>query len=250
MKRFLIGLFIGSAMAAVGAQTPGSPIAIRPMAYINGNGLANGIIQVPAGTAAINALGIGAANTGFYSSSASNVSMVTNGTAQWLSGSGIFRMASTTQLCWASGGADATSCDTTLTRTAAGSVLLAGTTPLLNFGSRDATTSTANGLLNITDNGGTVGIQFNNGTAAPTISSCATGTITTGSRNTAGQVTATGAASCGIAFGAPAWTNAPFCTIANQTANRGNISTITTTVLTITNLTAGDVVNWNCIGRI
>lgn len=224
MKRFLIGVFIGSSVAVGMAQ---SPVAIRVMPYVSGTGLANGVIRVPSGTTAANAIGIGAANTGFYSSSANLVSMVTNGTTQILFGGGVVRMGSTTQFGWASGGADATAIDAMITR--------GGAT-----------------LFNFTDAAGTTGIQINSGSGQPgfTSTQCATGTITTGSRNTAGQVTATGATSCGITFASPAWTNAPFCTMSNQTANRGNISTVTTTLFTLTNLTAGDVVTWNCLGRI
>ena len=44
-------------------------------------------------------------------------------------------------------------------------------------------------------------------------------------------------------------TNAADCAIENMTANRGNVSVANTTAFTISNITAGDVVAYHCIGR-
>lgn len=92
--------------------------------------------------------------------------------------------------------------------------------------------------------GGKIVLQ---GGTAPTVSSCGTGAVLAGSKDAAGQVTATGATSCVVVFAA-AWANAPFCVVENLTANRGNVSEITTAQMTVSNLTDGDVFQWLCVG--
>ena len=113
--------------------------------------------------------------------------------------------------------------------------------------------SSANALLNVLDDGGTFGLQFNTGTAEPTVSACGTGpAVTAGSRNGAGEITlGTAATACTITFGAPAWTNTPFCVVEEETsADAQFISAISTTAFTVSGLVASDKFMWVCVGRI
>lgn len=107
--------------------------------------------------------------------------------------------------------------------------------------------STTDGEWHLFNNGGSSGLQLQF-TGVPSVTSCGTGTMTTGSKDTSGEFTATGATACTVNF-ALTWTNRPFCVISNFTANRGNISAISTTAFTVSNLTANDVVQYHCIGR-
>lgn len=141
---------------------------------------------------------------------------------------------------------------TRLTITETGNITIGNVGAILSWTGRTLLTSNANALLNVINNAGTVGIQLNTGTAAPTVTSCGTGTVTTGSRNTTGQITATGATACTITFGSPAWSNTPFCTVtlANAVTTTPYISAASTTAITVSGLTAGDIFNYHCIGRI
>lgn len=117
---------------------------------------------------------------------------------------------------------------------------------------RGSFTALADGLYSVRNNAAAFGVQFNTGTAAPTVTSCGTGTVTSGSRNTAGEITATGATACTVTFGAPNWTNTPFCTItlANAPTTTPYISAISASAFTVSGLTAGDKFQFHCIGRI
>ena len=107
----------------------------------------------------------------------------------------------------------------------------------------------ADGQLNIINNAESIGIQFNGSTAAPTFNN---GTVTTGSRNVAGQITLTGGNTGGIiTFGGTAWTNAPFCTLTGSAATDiPQITAVATTSLTVAGITANGVFTFLCIGRI
>ena len=109
--------------------------------------------------------------------------------------------------------------------------------------------SPANGLWNVTDNAQAFGAQFNTGTAAPTFNN---GTVTTGSRNVAGQITLTGGNVGGtITFGAPNWTNTPFCVVTGSAAtDTVHITAASTTAFTVAGMTANGVFTYHCIGRI
>lgn len=132
----------------------------------------------------------------------------------------------------------------------AGNISIFGTS-LLYFTGRGTLSFDANGLPQFKEAGSSFGIQLNTGTAEPTVTSCGTGTVTAGSRNTAGQITATGATSCTVTFGAPAWTNTPFCVATDGTGARALfITSPSTTAFTVSGLTAGDVFRYVCIGRI
>lgn len=115
---------------------------------------------------------------------------------------------------------------------------------------RESLGSSANGLMQIAQASfATVGLELNTGTAAPTATTCGTGTVTTHSNNVAGQITATGATTCTVTFGAPAWSFTPFCTATDvTTAAALRISAASATAITVTNLTSGDVFNWVCGG--
>ena len=117
------------------------------------------------------------------------------------------------------------------------------------FSGRNGWSSGANGLTTTTDTAGAFGIQINTGTAAPTFNN---GTVTTGSRNTAGQITLTGGNTGGvITFGSPNWTNAPFCTLTGSAATDiPQITAVTTSTLTVAGFTANGVFTYICIGRI
>lgn len=111
--------------------------------------------------------------------------------------------------------------------------------------------SPADALFNVSNSANTFGIQVNGGTAAPTLTTCGTGAVTAGSRNAAGEGTATGATVCTVTFGAPAWTNAPFCVVTDETAAHTLfVSGTTTLAFTVNGLTAADLFTWICLGRI
>lgn len=121
----------------------------------------------------------------------------------------------------------------------------------LSFGSRAVQSSSADGLYTVTNSAGTFGPQFNTGTAAPTVTTCGTGSVTAHSSNTAGEVTATGATACTVVFGAPNFTNQPFCVIEDETsAVAQRISAISTSQFTVTALTSGDKFMYHCFGGI
>ena len=119
----------------------------------------------------------------------------------------------------------------------------------LSFPAMTRMNSAANGLTNLLVDAGNLGVQFNVGTAAATFNN---GTITTGSRNMAGQVTLTGGNTGGtLTFGTPAWSNAPFCTVSGSAAtDTPNITAASTTAFTIAGITPDGVFTYNCIGRI
>jgi hypothetical protein len=127
-----------------------------------------------------------------------------------------------------------------------------GATGDIFWSSRNLMRSAATGLWATLDNVGSFGIQINTGTAAPTVTTCGTGTITANSRNTAGGFTATGATACTVTFGAPNWTNTPFCTITlrNTPTTTPYISAKSASAITISGLTAGDVIDYHCLGPV
>jgi hypothetical protein len=128
----------------------------------------------------------------------------------------------------------------TVTAAAGGAFILNGRTRLQ---------SGADGRLTVNNNAASSGLEFTFG-ATPTVSSCGAGTITAGSRNSAGEITATGVTSCTVTFASPTFNNPPFCTANNHTTAAPVVVTVSTTVsVTLANLTAGDKVFYMCIGR-
>lgn len=130
----------------------------------------------------------------------------------------------------------------------AGSVSIS-TTGSFQIASRNRILSAADGLTGINNTNQSTGIQINVGTAAPTLTSCGTGTVTAHSTNTAGEVTATGATACTVTFGLPNWSFQPFCVVNNRTTDDHIlISAISTTAMTVSGLTSGDKFTFICLG--
>lgn len=115
---------------------------------------------------------------------------------------------------------------------------------------REFMRSTANGLLQIGQNSAsTPQIEMNTGTAQPTLTACGTGTVDTKSTNFAGKITPTGASACTVTFGAPAFTNTPYCIVTFETtAEAFRISAKSTTAFTVTFTTAANVFDYICLG--
>mgnify|MGYP001590906353 CR=1 FL=1 len=129
--------------------------------------------------------------------------------------------------------------------------MLAGGGNVIGWSSRNQFSSPANGLVNASENAQAIGVQVNIGTAAPTVDTCGTGTITANSNNSVGDVTATGATACTVTFGAPAWTNQPFCVVQDVTSEEpSRISAISTTAFTVTGLVSGDRFLYLCLGGV
>lgn len=82
----------------------------------------------------------------------------------------------------------------------------------------------------------------------PTVSSCGTGTLTTGSTDTAGDVTATGATSCTVTFSA-AYTAVPSCSVTDYTTAAGLKAAVTNTAIVVTGLTSGDRFSYVCVAK-
>lgn len=82
----------------------------------------------------------------------------------------------------------------------------------------------------------------------PTVSTCGTGTVTSGSTDNAGQVTATGATACTVTFNV-SYTNAPFCTVSDNTTANGLKVTLSAASFTVSGLTSGDAFSYICIGQ-
>ncbi len=107
------------------------------------------------------------------------------------------------------------------------------------------------GQFRTTNNAQTFGTQINNGTAAPTATTCGTGSVSAHSSNTQGELVATGATTCTLTFGAGAWTNTPFCVFTEETtAGAFRISASSTAAITITGFTSGDSFTYICLGGI
>lgn len=111
----------------------------------------------------------------------------------------------------------------------------------------------ANGLMNVAGNTliTTLGPQFNMGSAAPTVTSCSTGAVTAHSNNTFGEVTPTGATVCTLTFGAPNWSNQPFCVITVEaTTVTAYVSAISVSAFTVSGLASGEKFMYHCGGGI
>ena len=134
-----------------------------------------------------------------------------------------------------------------LTATAGSVNIAAGGNYGLNGRSRFQ--SGADGRITFNNSAGSSGLEIAFG-AQPTLTSCGTGTITSGSRNSAGEVTATGATSCTVTFAGAAFNNSPFCVANNATSASVPIMAVTgTTSFTVSGLTSGDRFFYICLGR-
>lgn len=90
------------------------------------------------------------------------------------------------------------------------------------------------------------------GNTPPTLTSCGTGALSTGSSSDGGKLTSTGATSCILTFGTDIpWTAQPNCRAADSTTLAAVISVAYTgsTAITISGQIAGDVVGYTCTGN-
>lgn len=118
-----------------------------------------------------------------------------------------------------------------------------------NQATRSRLLSSADKLLSVTDSTQTTGLEVNNGSA--TLGTCTGGTITAGSHNFGGGYTGNTSGSCIVNFGAPAWTNAPFCGAwSTASTTHPRVSAISTTSMTITGGVSGEAITYLCSGRI
>jgi hypothetical protein len=109
----------------------------------------------------------------------------------------------------------------------------------------------ANGLFDLSDGAGTQDVQFSTGATPVTVTTCGTGAVTAHSTNTAGEITPTGATACSVVFGAPVFTNQPFCTITAEAATVTDyISAVATTGFTVSGLASGEKFMYTCLGGI
>lgn len=130
--------------------------------------------------------------------------------------------------------------------------LVVGTTgSLMYWASHSVMKSATDGLWRVSNNGQTFGLEVNAGSAAPTVATCGTGAVTTHSSNTAGEVTATGATTCSVVFGAPNFTNQPFCTVTDETTAAAlKVSAISVSGFTVAGLTTSDKFMYTCFGGV
>ena len=84
----------------------------------------------------------------------------------------------------------------------------------------------------------------------PTVTTCGTGTVTAGSTNNGGEVTATGATSCTVNFTSSPFATVAFCTVSEETTAAAiRISAQSTSAFTVTGLTSGDKFTFHCFGK-
>jgi len=85
--------------------------------------------------------------------------------------------------------------------------------------------------------------------AGPAISACGTGTLATGSSDTAGTFTATGATGCTLTFAVP-FATAPSCTVTEQTINTAaRTVAVTATTLVVAAGGSGSTYGYICMGK-
>lgn len=133
--------------------------------------------------------------------------------------------------------------------TTTGNILLPAAGTLTATG-RSSFSSSADSLAQVKNNGGTTGMELNTGT--PSLGTCTGGSLTSGSRNFAGEVTGTTGGSCVINFGTPNFTNAPFCTLSDESGTPAvmQLSARSASSITIAGITSGHNVIFICFGRI
>ena len=216
-----------------GGTYSGADGPLTPLGNLRGRTDQNGYVRValaggtftgqllaPDGTVAAPSYSFtNATGSGLYSLSAGRPALAVNGTqGLFLDGTGALVASSALKF-------DATSTDIVLVRNGAA------------------------GRLAAYGGSASVGLELAIGSAQPTLTACGTGTLTAKSTNIAGEVTATGATACTINFGAPVWSNQPFCVVEEETsAVAQRISAISTTAFTVTGLTSGDKFMYQCLG--
>lgn len=117
------------------------------------------------------------------------------------------------------------------------------------WGGRTLFGATADKLLQVLDNGGTTGREFNGGT--PALGTCTGGSLTSGSHNFAGEITGNTSSSCIVNFGTPNFTNTPICFAMSRTSTtHPRISAASASSITITGGVSGEAIGYHCEGRI
>jgi len=84
--------------------------------------------------------------------------------------------------------------------------------------------------------------------AGPVISACGTGTLATGSSDTAGTFTATGATGCTLTFAVP-YATAPSCVVNEATNTAARTIAITTTALVVAAGVSGTTYQYICFAK-
>jgi hypothetical protein len=115
--------------------------------------------------------------------------------------------------------------------------------------SRSKLASSADGLQSVTNAAANSGLEDSFG-ADVTVNTCGTGAPTAGSKNSAGEITATGATACTVVFSAPTFTNSPFCVATPESGTLGTVTVTGTASFTITGIAAGAKFFYLCRGRI
>lgn len=82
----------------------------------------------------------------------------------------------------------------------------------------------------------------------PAISACGTGTLGTGSSDTAGTFTATGATGCTLTFAVP-FATAPACVVTEGVNTATRTTTVTTTTLVVASGASGATYQYICIAK-
>lgn len=127
-------------------------------------------------------------------------------------------------------------------------IIAAGTGVYPGTSSRSGVLAPTDGLVQLVANAGG-GVEVNAG--VPTLGTCTGGTMTSGSHNAAGEVTGNTSGSCVINFGTPNFTNAPFCTVNDETSlTAASVSARSASSITITGQLSGNAIMWICLGRI
>lgn len=117
------------------------------------------------------------------------------------------------------------------------------------FSTRVNLKSGADKLFSIVDTALATGMEISMGT--PTLGTCTGGSLVSGSHNFGGEVTGNTSGSCVITFGAPAFTNTPFCVLNDETTLTAiRISARSASSITVTGAVSGDAFQFICLGRI
>jgi len=125
--------------------------------------------------------------------------------------------------------------------------MLAG--QFLFWAGRTSMNSTADSLMNVTNNAGSSGMELNVG--VPTLGTCTAGSLTSGSHNFAGEITGNTSGSCILNFGTPNFTNTPICFAMSRTSTtHPRISAASASSITITGGVSGEAIGYHCDGRI
>lgn len=130
-----------------------------------------------------------------------------------------------------------------------GGSLETAATGLMFFNTRAVLGSSADKLLQVTDNAALTGMELNAGT--PALGTCTAGSLTSGSHNFAGEITGNTSGSCILNFGTPSFTNTPICFAMSRTSTtHPRISAASASSITITGGVSGEAIGYHCDGRI